>query len=161
MPIISAYETSPLDDGRQSDRAIAVRRGVQVLLDDLGMAHLPEMTLANGRRADIVAMGKDGALWIIEIKSSIADLRADNKWPDYRDFCDQLYFATLPDVPTDIFPEEAGFIVADARGGDILRHANTHKLSAARRKAVTLRFARQAAARLHTAELTYGRTSIG
>lgn len=161
MPIITAYETSPLDDGRQSDRAMAVRRGVQVLLDDLGMAHLPEMTLANGRRADIVAMGKDGALWIIEIKSSIADLRADNKWPDYRDFCDQLYFATLPDVPTDIFPEEAGFIVADARGGDILRHANTHKLSAARRKAVTLRFARQAAARLHTAELAYGRTSIG
>lgn len=159
MPIISAYETNPLDDGRQSDRALAVRRGVQRLLDDLGMAHVPEVTLANGRRADIMALGKDGAVWIVEVKSSAADLRADTKWPDYGDFCDQLYFATLPDVPAEIFPQEAGFIVADSRGAEIMRHADTQLLNAARRKAVTLRFARQAAARLHTAELLHGRAA--
>lgn len=157
MPIISAYDNNPLDDGRQSNRALAIRRGVQMLLDDLGMAHVPELTLANGRRADIAALGKDGCLWIIEIKSSVADLRADSKWPDYRNFCDQLYFATLPDVPADIFPSDAGFIVADKRGAGIVRHADTVKLSAARRKAITLRFARQAASRLHTAELAHGR----
>ncbi|MGB7432182.1 MAG: MmcB family DNA repair protein [Ahrensia sp.] len=158
MPIISAYESNPLDDGRQSDRALAVRRGVQRLLDDLGLAHVPEVTLANGRRADIVALGKDGAIWIIEVKSSVADLRADNKWPDYRDFCDRLYFATLPDVPAEIFPQDAGFIVADSLGAAMIRDASTHKLSAARRKAMTLRFARQAAMRLHHAELLHGRS---
>lgn len=157
MPLVSAVNSNPLDDGRQSQRAMAVRRGVQILLDGLGFAHLPEMALPNGRRADLVGLDKDGKVMIVEIKSSIADLRADQKWPDYRDFCDLLYFATLPDVPMDIFPEDAGFIVADARGAEIMRPADAHPLAAARRKSICLRFARQAAARLHTAELAHGR----
>ena len=41
-----------------------------------------EVTLANGRRADVLAIGRNGEIWIVEIKSSIADFRADQKWPE-------------------------------------------------------------------------------
>ncbi len=153
MPIVSLDKGFILDDGRQSLRAMAVRRGVQRLLSEAGEAHVPELTLANGRRADLVSLAADGTLTIIEIKSSLQDLRADCKWPDYRDFCDRLFFATLPDVPLAPFPADCGLIIADPHGAEIVRPAPEHRLVAARRKALTLRFARQAALRLHGAEL--------
>ena len=61
--------------------------------DHLGYASLVEFPLANSRRADILALGKGGDLVIVEIKSSVADFRADHKWPHYREFADRLYFA--------------------------------------------------------------------
>lgn len=153
MPLVSATESNPLIDGRQSARALAVRRGVQIMLSELGFAHLPELTLANGRRADLVALGQDGSIMIIEIKSSPEDLFADSKWPEYEPFCDRFFFATLPDVPQDLFPADCGFIRADAHGAAIIVEAPEHRLVPARRKAVTLRFARLAAERLLSAEL--------
>lgn len=153
MPIIDIHARNPLQDGRQSKRAMRVRRGVQTLLRDLGAAHVAEMTLASGRRADIAALFRDGSIWIIEIKSSIEDMKADIKWPGYRDFCDRLFFATLPEVPEGLFPEDCGFIRSDAHGAALLREAPEHRLASARRKAVTLRFAQTAALRLHAAEL--------
>lgn len=130
-----------------------MRRGVQSLLSEMGAAHVPELTLASGRRADLTALFADGTLWIIEIKSSIEDMKADNKWPDYFDYCDRLYFATLADVPQDIFPADCGFIRADAHGAALLSHCEDRKLAPARRKAMTLRFAQFAARRLLAAEL--------
>ncbi|MEM5502773.1 MmcB family DNA repair protein [Ahrensia kielensis] len=153
MPIISPHKTNPLIDGRQSDRALAVRRGVQKLLSQMGAAHVPELTLANGRRADLAAIFRDGTIWIIEIKSSAEDIKSDHKWPDYFDYCDQLFFATLDDVPQSLFPNDAGFMLADARGAAIIEDCPVQKLNAARRKAITLRFAQFAAKRLHLAEL--------
>ena len=140
----------PPEDGRQSDRALQVQRGLRRHLREAGFASISEMTLKSGRRADVVALSATGDIWIVEIKSSIADLRADAKWPDYRDFCDRLYFATLADVPADIFPADTGLIVADAYGAHVLREAPETRLNAARRKAVTLLFARAAANGLHT-----------
>src|SRR3712207_4190289 len=96
-----------------------------------------------------MAMNGAGALWAIEIKSSPADLRADGKWPEYEEFCDRLYFAIPPEMPAEIMPAQPGLIIADRWGAEILRHTPDHRLSAARRKAVTLRFARAAALRLH------------
>jgi hypothetical protein len=139
----------PLSDGRQSETALKVWRGAARLLRQLDFACLPEVTLASARRADLLALGPKHELWIVEVKSSIADFRADTKWPDYRLHCDRLYFATHPDVPLEIFPEEAGLIVSDGYGAEILREAPEHKLAAATRKSVTLRFARHAAHRLH------------
>lgn len=153
MPIVNRPISNPLEDGRQSERALLVRRGVQRLMIDLGHAVLPELSLANGRRADLVVVTKKGAIWIIEIKSSVEDLRVDKKWPEYRDFCDKLYFATHPEVPQDIFPQEAGFILSDGYGAEILEEAPEHTLSAATRKALILRFGRSAAFRLTTLEL--------
>ncbi|WP_370321137.1 MmcB family DNA repair protein [Oricola sp.] len=153
MPLIDLHARNPLEDGRQSARALRIRRGVQLLLSELGAAHLPELTLANGRRADIIALLRDGSIWIVEIKSSIEDMRSDGKWPDYRDFCDRLFFATLDDVPGEIFPDDCGFIRADTHGAAMLRDAPEHRLAAARRKAVTQRIAQSAAQRLYAAEL--------
>jgi len=137
-------------EGRQSAMAAGVQRGVRRLFAQLGHASLPEFTLASGRRADVIALAPDGLLTIVEIKSSVADFRADRKWPDYRDFCDRFFFAIPETVPLEILPESAGLIVADSFGAAILREAPGHPLVGARRKAVTLRFARAAAGLLHT-----------
>lgn len=122
-----------------------VRRGVGRSLRALGLACLNELPLPNGRRADVVALSTAGDIWIVEIKSSIEDLRADNKWPEYRDFCDALFFAVAPDFPVDILPGDTGLILADRYGGEIVRQAPEQRLASARRKAMTLRFARAAA----------------
>ena len=153
MPIVSPHKLNPLEDGRQSERALAVRRGVQRYLSKMGAAHVPELTLASGRRADLVALFKDGTIWIIEIKSSVEDIKSDNKWPDYYDYCDKLFFATLTDVPSELFAEQCGFMLADDKGAEMLRDCEEDRLNAARRKAVTLRFAQFAANRLFSAEL--------
>ena len=79
----------------------------------------------------------------------MADFRADGKWPEYREFCDRLFFAVDPDFPRAILPAAAGLIVADAHGAAVLREAPEHRLAGARRKAVTLRLAHAAAGRLH------------
>ncbi|MEM5470897.1 MmcB family DNA repair protein [Hoeflea sp. AS60] len=156
MPIISIHSDNPLVDGRQSDRALIVRRGVQRLFSDLRLSMVPELSLASGRRADLVALNGTGEIWIVEIKSSIEDFRVDNKWPDYRQHCDRLFFATHTGVPAEIFPHECGLIIADEWSGHFLREAPEHRLSAATRKAMLLRFARAAADRLLLAELAAG-----
>lgn len=135
-------------DGRQSQRAIEIARGTQRLLAGYGFRTLAEVTLANWRRADVMAIGEKGEIWIIEIKSSIEDFRADQKWPEYREYCDRLFFAVAPDFPHDCLPEATGLILADRYGGELVREAPEHRLAGARRKALTLSFSRSAAARL-------------
>lgn len=132
---------------------MVIRRGVQRMLLAMGAHVLPELSLASGRRADLVAMTKKGDIWIIEIKSSVEDFRADRKWPIYRLHSDRFFFATHPDVPAAIFPEECGFILSDGYGAEILRDAPEHRMAAATRKALMLRIARAGAARLLAAEL--------
>ena len=135
-------------DGRQSQRAAEIARGAQRLLALYGMRSLPELSLASGRRADLMALGEKGEVWIVEIKSSLEDFRADQKWPEYRDYCDRLYFAVAADFPREVLPADTGLIIADRYGGDMVREAPEHRLAGARRKAVTHRFARVAAGRL-------------
>jgi hypothetical protein len=139
----------PPTDGRQSPHALAVARGVGRLLRARGFVVVSELPLATGRRADIVGLGPGGDLWIVEIKSSIEDFRVDEKWPDYRLSCDRLFFASHAEVPAEIFPEDAGLIMADAFGAEMLRDAPEHRLAGATRKAMLVRFAQAAALRLH------------
>jgi len=144
-----AQELELKADGRQSATALAVARGVRRLLRSLGYSTLPEVSLANGRRADLVAVGSDGSIHIVEIKSCVADFRADQKWPDYRAHCDKLYFAIPQDMPQELLPLDAGLIVADAYGAMVLREAPDHRLAPATRRAMLLRFAQVGADRLH------------
>jgi hypothetical protein len=139
-----------LRDGRQSDRAREIARGATRTLAAAGFRAIPEVTLATGRRADLMAVDESGIVWIVEIKSSLADFRADTKWPEYRAWCDRLSFAVSPDFPVEVLPDDAGLIVADRYGGEIVRAAPEHHLPSARRKALMLRFARVAAGRLMT-----------
>ena len=148
MSLLSLSTPTVPVDGRQSATALAVARGSARLLASLGFASLTELPLASGRRADIVALGGAGDIWIVEIKSSIADFRADQKWMDYRLHCDRLFFATTVEVPCEIFPPDTGLIVADAFGGSIICEAPEHRLPAATRKSMMLRFGHCAASRL-------------
>lgn len=152
MPLVSPFRLDPLVDGRQSEPAMMVRRGVQRLMIARRVALLPEMPLTSGRRADLICLSDNGEVAIVEIKTSIEDFRVDRKWPDYRQHCDRLYFATHPGVPADIFPETCGLIVSDGYAAEILREAPEEKMAAATRKALTLRFARLSADRLLQAE---------
>ena len=136
-------------DGRQSETALAVQRGVGRLLRAHDYALLTEFTLASGRRADVIGLSPRGLLWIIEIKSSQEDFRADSKWPEYREYCDHFSFAIPQTMNADLIPVEAGLIVADQWGAEIIRAAPDHPLHASRKRAVHMAFARAAAQRLH------------
>jgi hypothetical protein len=138
-----------VQDGRQSETALFVARGTRRLLRRLNFATLTELPLLSGRRADIIALATDATIHIIEIKSSVADFRADIKWPDYRAHCDRFFFAIPDTVPIEIMPKETGLIIADAYGAEILRPAPEHRMAASTRRAMLLRFAHAAAHRLH------------
>src|SRR3954468_21007502 len=138
--------TLPID-GRQSQIALAVARGTMRLLHQFGFSAVSELALPSGRRADLVALNSASEIWIVEIKSSIEDFRADQKWMDYRLHCDRLFFATTMEVPCEIFPKDTGLVVADAFGAHVVCEAPEHRLHAATRKCMMLSFARCAALR--------------
>jgi hypothetical protein len=125
-----------------------VVRGVSRMLLDRGFAPLAEFTLPNGRRLDVAAISEAGEIAAVEIKVSLADFRADAKWTEYLDYCDRYYFAVPEGFPEEILPAAHGLIVADKFGAAIVREAVAAPISAARRKALLIRFARTAAERV-------------
>ena len=145
---------------RNHERAPAIRRGALRLMHALGFAAVAELPLGSGRRADLVALGDGGEIWIVEIKSCLADFRTDRKWQEYRLYCDRLLFAVAPDFPATTLPPDAGVMIADAYGGTLVREAPLHALAASRRKAMLIRFGRAAAGRL-SARLDPGLSDIG
>lgn len=150
---VAGFASPPSEPARgtetdSAESAAGIARGVCRLFSDLGAAGLCEFSLPNGRRVDVAALTRTGEIWFAEIKSSVADFRADSKWPEYRPFCDRLFFAVAESFPQALLPEECGLIIADRYGGALLREAPMHRLSPARRRALTLRFARVAAFRL-------------
>ena len=125
-------------------------RGVGRALTDADHSVLAELSLGNGRRADLVALDRTGAIILVEVKSCRADFVADRKWQEYLAYCDRFYFAVGPDFPRAFLPPEEGLILADRFGGEIIRAARLRVLSPARRKAMLIRFGRTAASRLQT-----------
>lgn len=110
---------------------------------------LEELTLASGHRADLLAIGPKGEVWIVECKSSRADFTSDHKWTGYLDWCDRFFWAVDAAFPVDLLPPDSGLILADGYDAELIRMAPAAPLAAARRKALTLRVARQALSRLH------------
>ena len=145
---------------RDQEQALSIRRGALRLLHALGLAAVAELPLGSGRRADLVALGDGGEIWIVEIKSCLADFRTDRKWQEYRLYCDRLLFAVAPDFPATTLPPDAGVMIADAYGGTLVREAPLHALAASRRKAMLIRFGRAAAGRL-SARLDPGLSETG
>ncbi len=134
------------------ERAALIRRGAARLCAELGWAGLHEVSLPNGRRADILALRPDGGFVCVEVKSGVRDFLTDDKWPQYRDFADALFFAVDADFPAALLPDQTGLIVVDETGGALLRAAPEHPLPAARRRALLLRFATLGARRLSALE---------
>jgi hypothetical protein len=128
--------------------ADGITRGVIRLMGDMGYAPLTEFKLTNKRRVDIAALDREGQFVVIEVKSSIADFRADNKWHEYVDFCDYFYFAVDAEFPRDLIPLNCGLIIADNYEAAIIRPAAQSPMNGNRRRAQTLRFARTGAQRL-------------
>ena len=147
-PALTIAETGP----QPGDAAAGITRGVRRTLADHGLASLTEFTLKGGRRADIIAVDGKGRFTIVEVKSSVADFRADGKWPDYRNYCDLFYFAVGADFPLELIPDTCGLLVADPYEASIVRPAPEQPLNAARRRTVLLRFATAVAGRLHRIE---------
>ena len=151
LDLAEQAETSDFHDGRQSSAALALQRGVTRLCAQQSIACLPEVSLPNYRRADLMAMTAKGEIWIIELKSSLADFQADKKWHDYLEYCDRFYFAVAPDFPIDVLPAQVGYILADKYGGEIMREGDgpyqAQKLPAARRNLLTRLMARVGAFR--------------
>lgn len=134
------------------ERSLAIRRAAARLCGRLGWMPLHEVPLPNGRRADILALCADGCFTCIEVKSGPRDFLTDDKWPEYRDYADALYFAVDTDFPLDLLPPEPGLIVAAGLEADLLREAPRHPLPPARRRALLHRFAVLAAGRLAALE---------
>ncbi len=134
---------------RQPGTALLVTRGTRRMLRRIGFSTVIELPLISGRRADIAALAADGTIHIIEVKSCAADFRADGKWQEYRADCDRFYFAIPHEMQALLIPKDAGLIVADAYGAEILRHPQEHRMAPATRRAMLLRFAHAAAQRLH------------
>jgi hypothetical protein len=146
---VSAFQQTPEDEAlalQMPGRRLA--RGVARRFSQFGWCSLLEFRLKTGRRVDVISLAPDGVITVVEVKSSTADFRSDQKWWDYLEFCDRFFFAVPADFPRELLPGDCGLIVADPYDAEILREAPVEKLPAARRKAMTLKFARTAAQRL-------------
>jgi hypothetical protein len=132
--------------------AAGLVRGVCRLLHAQGFCLLTEFRLSTGHRADVIGLDKAGRFAIVEVKSCLADFRADAKWHAYAPFADWFYFAVGGDFPTHVLPLGTGLIIADAFHAVITRPAPETPLHASRRRAQIQRFARAAALRLHRLE---------
>ena len=130
------------------ERALLVRRAAALLCLQMGWAPLHEVSLPNGRRADILALRPDGTVACIEVKSGARDFLVDAKWQDYRAFSDALFFAVDVDFPLDLLPDTTGLIVSDGLDAAMVRDAPSHPMAPARRRALVHRFAALSAMRL-------------
>lgn len=143
MPAVAAIELV----FSRPETTLSVTRGAGRVMVDLGYAPLLEVCLPNGRRADVMAIGPRGDIVICEVKSGLEDYRVDRKWGEYAPYCDAFYFAIAPEFPSDVLPDHPGLIVADGFGGSVVRDAPLTPLAPARRKALTIAFARLGAMR--------------
>ena len=143
MPAVAAIELV----FSRPETTLSVTRGAGRVMVDLGYAPLLEVCLPNGRRADVMAIGPRGDIVICEVKSGLEDYRVDRKWGEYAPYCDAFYFAIAPEFPSDVLPDHPGLIVADGFGGAVVRDAPLTPLAPARRRALTIAFARLGAMR--------------
>ena len=60
VPVVDGPEALLPVDRRQSPTALRIQRGVRRLFSEMGCVTLPEFSLANGRRADVIALCNTG-----------------------------------------------------------------------------------------------------
>ena len=110
-------------DGRQSETALMIARGVRRLLRARGFSSVTELALTDGRRADIAAVNRDGEVLIVEVKSSpriSAPIASGATMPLAATGC---ISPSRSERRLELMPLEAGLIVADPYGAEIVREA--------------------------------------
>lgn len=117
-----------------------------------GWAPVAEAPLPDGRRADLWVLTPAGEFLVIEAKSGLRDFQTDRKWPEYRAWCDRLYFAVGLDFPEGVLPGDTGLIVADGPEAALVRQAPHHPLPPARRRSLLQRYALLSGRRLALAQ---------
>jgi len=89
MESVEAMNTLSVQDlkrhGELQDKALK-------WLFNKGYVVASEVTLPNGKRADVVGYNESGRVMVIEVKVSKADFLQDEKWESYLDYCDEFYF---------------------------------------------------------------------
>jgi len=99
-------------------------RGVCRHLRHHNFATLTEFVPKSGLRVDVIAIGPNGEIWVIECKSSRADYQSDQKWQGYLEWCDRFFWCVDQSFPTEILPSDTGLIIADGFDGEILNYGN-------------------------------------
>ncbi|MBK5933206.1 MmcB family DNA repair protein [Rhodovulum imhoffii] len=145
--------TEPSSSGR------LLARGVCRYLSSLDFACMQEFSPTRGLRVDVMALGPRGELWVVECKSCRADFKADRKWCGYLEWCDRFFWAVDDQFSTDLLPAGTGLVLADGYGAEILAMPAERPVAAARRKALTRKFARDAARRLQAMNDSHPATS--
>jgi hypothetical protein len=150
LPLVRPPARPPARNGDDEARRLAeaLQRGVCRMLEEQGFGTLVEFRLPNGRRADVIGLNAATDFVIVEVKTSVADLRADLKWPEYLPYCNAFYFAVPEAFPQHLLPAEHGVIVADAYDAAVIRPSAAFALHPTRRRSQLLRFALTASARL-------------
>ncbi len=148
--MLPGMDQIPTDDVIPALAGPRLARGVARALRSMNFTCVEELVPTPGLRVDLMALGPKGEIWVIECKSGRADYITDRKWQGYLGWCDRFFWAVDVAFPTDLLPDGTGLIIADAYGAEILRMGPDTPLAPARRKALTLKFARHAAARLQT-----------
>lgn len=149
------FGAAPAADESAALTADDLARGVSRMLRSMGFTPLMEFRLSNSRRVDVAGLNRRGMMAAVEIKTTLADLKGDQKWPEYLPYCDCFYFAVPPAFPQEVLseaaflPERTGLVIADRFNGQVVREAAEVRMNTGRRRTETLRFARKAAARLH------------
>ena len=133
---------------RPQETTSLLTRGVCRLFQQLGFGTLTEFRLSNGRRVDVMAMHPSGEFVIIEIKSTIADYRADKKWHEYIPFCERFYFAVPSEFPIALVPDDCGVIMADSFDAVVRRESSSKALNSNRKRHQLINFALTASWRL-------------
>jgi hypothetical protein len=76
-------------------------------------------------RADVFVLAMNGHVVVVEVKSSVADFRADKKMAGYLDYCNQFYLAVPESVYAKIqnrfTPAGAGVFILSDDGKSIVK----------------------------------------
>lgn len=137
----------PFDKPLQPGQILA--RSVCRHLQSHDFESILEFVPERGRRVDVMALGPKGEIWVIECKSSRTDFVTDTKWQGYLQWSDRYFWAVDEMFPHHLLPDDTGLILTDAYSAEIVRMGPEARLAPARRAAVTRKFARHAARRLH------------
>lgn len=127
----------PLDAGQ-------ITLGMMRHFADHQIACLTEFSLRSGRRADLITLDRQDQIGIVEVKSSVADFRSDQKWPDYTSWADWFCFAVAEGFDTSILPgpDEAGIYITDGFEAELIQPPPEQRLAPARRKSLIRQLAR-------------------